>query len=101
VVALPDRYRRPPETVPADRPVPRPLEPLAEGAVAHVLGDPGDLPVELDHAVLYGRDAHEPRAHGPVDERRVGPPAVRVAVGVVLGPHEGPRGAKSGDDGGI
>ena len=85
VVALPDRDRRPPETVPADRPVPRPFQPFAEGAVADVLGYPVDLLVELDHAVLEGRDAHEPRAHRPVDERRVGPPAVRVAVGVVLG----------------
>jgi hypothetical protein len=43
VVALPDRDRRAPEAVAADRPVPRALEPLAELAVLDVLRRPGDL----------------------------------------------------------
>ena len=83
VVALPHRDRRAPEPVAADRPVAGALEPLAEAAVADVLGHPVDLLVELEHAVLDGGDLHEPARHGAVDERRVGAPAVRV--GVVVG----------------
>jgi hypothetical protein len=60
VVAHPHRDRRAPEAVAADRPVAGALEPLAELAVADVLGHPVDLLVELDHAVAEGGDLHVP-----------------------------------------
>ena len=100
VVALPHRDGCAPEPVPADRPVAGLLEPLAEGAVLDVGRDPVDLLVELDHAVLDGGDLHEPRVDGLVDERRVGPPAVRVAVRVALGRDEHTRLLQVGGDGG-
>ncbi len=62
----------------------RVLQPLAEAAVADVLGHPADLLVELHHAVAELGDLHEPRRHGPVDERPRAPPAVRVRVVVGL-----------------
>src|SRR3972149_3832376 len=71
---------RGPEAAAADGPVPRPLEPVAEEPVAHVLGDPADLAVELQHALAERGHAHVPRAHRLVDERRVRAPAVRIAV---------------------
>ena len=80
VVALPDRDRRAPVAVAADRPVARALEPLAELPVLDVLGHPGDLLVELDQAVAELGDAHEPARDRLVDERVAAAPAVRVGV---------------------
>ena len=80
VVALPDRDRRAPVAVAADRPVARALEPLAELAVFDVLGHPGDLLVAREHAVAEVGDAHEPARHGLVDQRVAAAPAVRVGV---------------------
>ena len=72
------------EAVAGDRPVAGALEPLAEGAVAHVVGDPVDLLVELDEAVAERGDLDVPRRHRAVDDRRVGAPAVRVVVLVAV-----------------
>ena len=83
VVGAPHRDRAAPEPVSGDRPVAGVLEPLAELAVLDVLGHPGDLLVELDHAVLELGDLDEPRRHRHVDERLAAAPAVRV--GVVVG----------------
>ena len=83
VVALPHRQRSSPETIAGDAPIARPLEPLAEPAVLHVLGHPVDLLVQLDHPVTEGRYGDEPGADRPVDERCVRAPAVWVAVGVL------------------
>jgi hypothetical protein len=80
VVALPDRDRRAPEAVAADRPVAGAFEPLAELAVLDVLRRPGDLLVQFDQTVLDRRDAHEPAGDGLVDQRVAAPPAVRVGV---------------------
>ena len=89
VVALPDRDRRAPEPVAADRPVARVRQPLAELPVLDVLGHPGDLLVQLDHAVAELRHLDEPAGHRLVDERVAAPPAVRVGVRVVVPPDEG------------
>ena len=83
VVRLPHRHRAPPEPVAGDRPVAGVLQPLAELAVLDVLGHPGDLLVELDHAVLERRDLDEPARHTLVDQRLPAAPA--VGVGVVIG----------------
>ncbi len=80
VVALPHRDRRAPIPVAADRPVARPLEPLAELALLDVLGHPGDLLVVRQQVVLDVGHAHEPARHGLVDERVAAAPAVRVRV---------------------
>ena len=53
-----------------------------------MLGHPGDLLVELDHAVLERRDLDEPRRHRHVDEGLAAAPAVRVAVIVGLAAHQ-------------
>ena len=63
-----------------------------------MLGNPVDPPVQLDHPVLDGGDLDEERAHRAVDERRVGSPAVRVVVDVLLAPHEGAGFAETLDD---
>ena len=88
VVTLPDRDGRSPEPVAAYRPVTSLLEPLAERSFFHVGGDPVDPLVQLEHPVPYGDHLHEPRIDRLVDEGRVGPPAVRVAVRVALGGDE-------------
>jgi hypothetical protein len=49
-----------------------------------VVGDPVDLLVQLDQAVPECGDLDEPRVDGLVDDRRVGPPAVRVVVLVAV-----------------
>src|SRR5204863_7841009 len=84
IVALPDGDRRTPVPVTTDRPVARPFQPLAERTVADVLGHPGDLPVQRQHAVLDRGDLDEPARYGLVDERRVGAPAVRITVHVAV-----------------
>ena len=84
IVAAPDGDRGTPEAVATDRPIPGPLEPLAELSVADVLGDPVDLSVRLEQAVGQIGDAHVPGVDGAVDDRGVGPPAVRVVVVVGL-----------------
>jgi hypothetical protein len=89
VVRLPHRDRAAPEPVPGDRPVAGVLQPLAELAVLDVLGHPGDLLVELDHAVLERRDLDEPRRHRHVDQRFAAAPAVRVGVVVGLAAQRG------------
>ena len=83
VVGLPDRDRRAPEAVAADRPVAGVGQPLAELAVLHVVGHPGDVLVELDHPLPELGHLDEPAGHRPVDQRVLAPPAVRV--GVVVG----------------
>ena len=84
VVGLPDRDRAAEVAVPADRPVPRVGEPLAELPVLDVLGHPGDRLVELDHPVAEARHRHEPARDGLVDQGVLAAPAVRVRVVVRL-----------------
>ena len=80
IVGHPHRNRRAPVAVSRDRPVARTLQPLAELAVLDVVGIPGDLLVEFDHAVAELGHLDEPRRHRPVDQRVSAPPAVRIAV---------------------
>ncbi len=80
VVALPDRDGRTEVAIAGDRPVARIAQPLPELAVFHVLGNPADLLVELDHPVAELRHAHEPARDGLVDQRIAAPPAVRIGV---------------------
>ncbi len=84
VVALPDGDGRTPEPVAADRPVAGVGQPLAEAAVADVVGHPGDLLVQLDHAVPERAHLDEPRGDRPVHEWLGAAPAVRVRVVVGL-----------------
>ena len=84
VVAHPHRDGGAPEPVAGDRPVAGVLQPRAELAVLDVLRHPGDLLVQLEHALLDRRDLHEPGLDALVDEGLAAPPAVRVAVVVRL-----------------
>jgi len=84
VVRLPHRNRAAPEAVSADRPVARVGQPLAELPVLDVLRHPGDLLVELDHAVPDLGHLDEPARHRHVDQRLTAAPAVRVGVVVAL-----------------
>ncbi len=61
-----------------------PFEPVAEASVPDVRGDPEDLPVGRDHALLDLADIHEPGGNGPVDERALAAPAVRVGVKILV-----------------
>ena len=94
VVAAPHRDRRAPVAVARERPVDVVLEPVAEAAVLDVLGVPVDRLVLAQQRVLVRRRAREPRGLGPVDERRVAAPAVRVRVRVVDDLHELARGGR-------
>jgi len=84
IVALPHRDRRAPESVARDGPIPGALEPLAEEALFHVLGDPVDLAIHLHHALADGTHLHIPGIESLVDERLVGAPAVGIVVEVGL-----------------
>ena len=84
IVGFPHRDRRPPEAVAADVPVAGVGEPVAEDAVLDVLRHPGDALVELDHALAEGGDLDVPGRDRLVDQRLVGPPAVRIIVVVGL-----------------
>ncbi len=86
VVGLPDRDRRTPEPVAADRPVAGIRQPLPERTVLDVGRRPVDLLVQRDHPLLDLRHRDEPRRHRLVDQRRVTAPAVRVGVRVGLVP---------------
>ena len=101
VVALPDRDGRAPEPVPADRPVPRAGQPLAELAALDVLGHPGDLLVQLDHPVPERAHRDEPARHRLVDQRVAAPPAVRVGVRVGFLPHQAALLAQPGREAGV
>ncbi len=98
VVAHPDRDRGAPEPVPADRPVAGVRQPLAELPVLDVPGHPGDLLVQLDHAVPEPGHLDEPAGHGLVDERVTASPAMRVGVRVVVAADQRPVGAQPRDD---
>ena len=76
----PDRQRRAPDAVPGDGPVDGVLDPVAEAAVLDVLRHPPHFVVACPQIVGEIGDAHEPGRHRPIDERRVGAVAVRVAV---------------------
>ncbi len=82
VVGLPHRDRRAPVAVAADGPVAGVLKPLAELAVLDVLGDPVDLLVQLQHAVLDLGHLDVPGGDRTVDQRGAAAPAVRVGVHV-------------------
>ena len=90
IVAAPDRYRRAPEAVAADRPVSGAFQPFAESAVADMAGYPVDLLIELYHAVSDGSHFHIPRVHGPIDDGSVGAPAIGIAVLYGIVPEERP-----------
>ena len=84
VIALPHRNRRTPETVAADAPVARIGKPLAKRAIFDVTGNPMDLLVQFDHAILDCRDLNKPRRDRAVDQRLSATPAMRIAVVIAL-----------------
>lgn len=87
VVAAPHGNRRPRTEQEIDQSR-APFQLLAELAVAHMVGDPADLLVQVDQAVADGGDLDEPRRHRPVDDR-VGAPAVGIVAVVGLGVNDG------------
>ena len=88
VVRDPDWDRRAPKAVARNRPVASTLQPLAEDSVFGVRGSPGDLLVQLHHAVADLGDAHEPGGHGLIHQGLAAAPAVRVGVHVGLLAHQ-------------
>ena len=84
VLGDPDRQGRAPEARTREVPVVEVLEPLAEASRAGRLGFPVDRAVELDHALLGGRRADEPRVERVVEHGFVRAPAVGVVVDVLL-----------------
>ena len=60
VITAPHRYRRAPKTIAADRPVARIFEPFSETSVLQVIGYPGDLFVQRNHALFHCRHIDKP-----------------------------------------
>ena len=79
-LVAPDRQRRAPVPVAADRPVGGALQPLAEAAVLDVFGDPPDLLVSGQHLLLDLLHLDEPGGNGAVDQRCVAAPAEGIVV---------------------
>ena len=80
VTAAPDGQWCSPISLSADRPVPRAIEPLAEASVAQVRGHPLRFLVRREKVFFDLPDVHEPRTRRVIEERRVAPPAVGIAV---------------------
>ena len=80
IFSTPDRDRRSPIAVAADRPVARTFKPFAKAAMFDVLGGPMDLLVGRKQSVFDLLHSHKPGADGFVDQRGVGAPAERIAV---------------------
>ena len=86
VLGAPDRKRCAPETAAAEVPVLDILKPLAETSRTGGLRLPGDRLVQSDHLVLDSRGLDEPGVERIIEDRFVGSPAVRIAVGLLLDP---------------
>ncbi len=84
-VVAPDRQRRAPVALAAQRPVDVVLQPAPEAAVLDVLGVPLDALVGRQQPVLDLRGRDVPGRLGVVEQRRAAAPAVRVAVEQPLG----------------
>src|SRR6266704_7007813 len=97
-LALPHVERRAPVAVARQRPIHVVLEPLPEPPTPDLRRVPADLRIHLEHPRLHRRRAHEPRAAGVVDERRVAAPAEGIAVRVGPGLHPPPLVLEALDD---
>ena len=80
LVAAPDRQRRAPIAVAREVPVAGCGQPIAKARAADPLGHPVDLGVVGQQVVVHVLDPHEPGRDRHVQERLVGPVAVRVRV---------------------
>ncbi len=78
--------RRSPITGTGKVPVHEVLEPVAETTRTRGFGFPAYGLVERDHLVLAGSGTDEPRIERIIDDRLVGPPAMRIRVFVLFGP---------------
>ena len=101
VRAAPQRQGRAPVAGPGQRPVDVVGQPVAEAAVADVLGAPADAGVLGQQPVLDRRGPGVPGGQRVVDQRRAAAPAVRVGVGVGLGPPQQPPPAQVLDQVGV
>src|SRR6185503_4240925 len=80
VAVRPERQRGSPEALARQRPVDVVFEPVAEAALADMLGHPLDAVVELDHALPELRRADVPSILRVIDQRIAGTPAERIVV---------------------
>ena len=97
VGAAPDRQRRAPVAVAAERPVDVVLQPFAEAAVLDVLGVPADRLVVGQQLVLDLGGGDVPARGRVVEQRRAAAPAVRVGVLVALLAEEQAAAGEVGD----
>ena len=79
-LVAPYRQRCAPVAITRDVPVACTGQPLAESSVADVLGDPPDLAVGRQHALLDFLDPDEPSGDRPVYEGRVATVTKRIRV---------------------
>ena len=84
IVRFPDGNRRAPETVARDRPVAGAFQPFAETAVFNMFRHPVDFLIEANHLVAELGHPDKPGAHRLVNQRRVGAPAERIRVRILL-----------------
>src|SRR3989338_2230836 len=82
--AHPNRQYRGPETLTADRPVTRTLEPLAPAPLLYMCRRPVDGTCALEKRVLDLRDCDEPARRRVIEEWRLTPPTMRIRVGDVF-----------------
>src|SRR5438046_3185602 len=78
--ADPDGQGRAPVTLAAQRPVDVVFEPVAEAAIADILGYPMDLLIVRQQLVFARRGADVPGEFGIIEQRRVAAPAERIAM---------------------
>ncbi len=97
--AAPDRQRRAPVAAARQRPVDVATQPFAEPPVLDPFGVPVGAFVLRQQPVSDRGGPDVPGRQRIVDQRRVAAPAVRIAVGVVLGPPQHPTRAQIVDEG--
>ncbi len=97
LLTAPDRQRRAPVAVAAERPVDVVLQPFAEAAVLDVLGVPADRLVVGQQLVLDLGGGDVPARGRVVEQRRAAAPAVGVGVLVDLLAEEQPALLEPGD----
>ena len=80
LIVHPKGQRRTPNPVPGDRPIPSPVQPLAEAPLLNMIGHPAHLAVGRQEPILKLLHLDVPARHGAVNQRRFRAVAEGVAV---------------------
>ena len=97
-VIHPNRQRRPPITLAAQRPFFQVIQPVAKTPVFDMAGNPVDGLIEVDHLLPVFQRVDEPGLAGEIHQRRFIAPVVRVSVFILLMPiHQAALGQVSDD----